>query len=97
MSGTIPQTPEDFQFWMVERVGEIQTSQATILGRIDTAIANHEALVDRVSNLEGNAKDARKWENIKFTAAGLVQGAVVWFKHSGAAHVAAHAATLLGF
>jgi len=78
----IPETPEQFQLWMVQQVGEIHTANAAILGKIDTALANHDALEKRVGGIEDDAKDARKWENIKFAGAGFVQAAVIWFKHS---------------
>jgi hypothetical protein len=93
----IPETPEQFQLWMVQQVGDIHTANAAILGEIKTALANHDALEKRVESVEDDAKDARKWENIKFAGAGFVQGVIIWFKHSGAVHTAQSIASLLGF
>jgi hypothetical protein len=80
----IPRTPEEFQLWMVEKVGEIQTSQETIHGDIRVAISNHEALKDRVVKIEDAAKSAKNWENGKFLVTYLIQGLIMIFR--GGAH-----------
>jgi hypothetical protein len=86
MSGSIPQTPEEFQFWMVEKVGEIQASQATALGKLETATANYSSLEKRVSSVEDDARSATRWENGKFIAMGALQTILIWFKHTAGLH-----------
>jgi hypothetical protein len=80
----IPQTEEEFRLWMVEKVGEIQQGQATIAGDIKTSIANHNALKDRVTNIETDAKSAKNWENGKFLVTYVVQGLLMFFRRHGA-------------
>jgi hypothetical protein len=86
MPGSIPQTPEEFQFWLVEKVGEIQTSQASMNGKLDTAIAKHEALEGRVDEIVDDARSARNWENGKLLGMGLLQTAIIWLKHTAGMH-----------
>jgi hypothetical protein len=70
----IPQTEEQFRLWLVEKVGEIQTSQQTIVGDLKTSIANHNALKEQVDDLKDDAKTAKNWENGKFLVTYAVQG-----------------------
>lgn len=86
MPSFIPETPEQFQLWMVEKMGEIQTSQASMNGKLDTAIAKHGALEDRVDEIVDDARSARNWENGKLLGMGLLQTAIIWFKHSAGLH-----------
>lgn len=76
----LPKTSEEFQLWMVEKVGEIHTSQATLLGEVRVASAQHEALKDRVTNIEATARTAKHWENGKFLATFFVHGILNAFK-----------------
>jgi hypothetical protein len=71
---SIPQTEEQFRLWMVEKVGEIQTSQQTIVGDLKTAIAHHDALKDQVDDMKADAKSAKNWENGKFLVTYAIQG-----------------------
>jgi hypothetical protein len=81
----IPQTEEQFRLWMVEKVGEIQTSQQTIVGDLKTSIANHNALKEQVDDLKDDAKTAKNWENGKFLVTYAFQGLMFLFgRHHGA-------------
>lgn len=75
----IPQTEEQFRLWMVTKVGEIQQGQATIAGHIETAIANHDALKERVVSIEDDSKSAKNWENGKFLVTYAIQGLMFLF------------------
>jgi hypothetical protein len=80
----IPKTPEEFQIWMVEKVGEIHTTQAVMNGKLDVSISEHRALEQRVSSIERDNRSARYWENGKILALLLLQAAGKIFvgKHS---------------
>ena len=81
----IPQNEEQFRLWMVQKVGEIQTSQETIVGDLKTAIANHNALKDQVDDIKSDAKTAKNWENGKFLVTYAIQGFLMLFgRHHGA-------------
>ena len=76
----LPSTPEEFQIWMVQKVGEIHTDVATVKGDVKVAIANHDALKSRVTNIERDARVAKYWENGKMLAMLVLNGAsrFVW-------------------
>ena len=81
-----PLTPDGMNRWLFKKLTEIELKNETLHGDVRVAIANHEALEKRVTDVEVDAKDARKWENIKFAGTGFVQAAVIWFKHTAGLH-----------
>lgn len=80
----IPQTEEQFRLWMVEKVGEMQASQQTIVGNLNTTLAKHDALKERVISIEDDAKTAKNWENGKFLVTYAFQGLMFLFRRHGA-------------
>jgi hypothetical protein len=54
----LPKTPEEFQLWMVEKVGDIHTKQADLLGELRVMTAKHDALEARVDVIVSDAKRA---------------------------------------
>lgn len=74
MSDSLPRTTEEFQLWMVQKVGEIHTSQAQLAGDVKVAISNHEALKARVDEIEREARTAKYWENGKILAMVFIHG-----------------------
>jgi hypothetical protein len=97
MDAVLPKTQEEFNLYFFTKLNEMDKSNETLHGDVRVAIANHNALEKRVGSVEDDAKEARKWENIKFAGAGFVQGVIIWFKHSGAVHTAQSIASVLGF
>jgi len=75
MSDQLPRTPEEFQLWMVEKVGEIHTSQAAMAGDLKVAMTEHRALKDRVKGIEAEARSAKHWENGKILGLALIHAA----------------------
>ena len=76
----LPKTQEEFQLWMVEKVGEIHTKQAEILGEVKVTTANHDALKSRVDGIVVDARSAKHWENGKFLVTFAIQSAMHLFK-----------------
>ncbi len=72
MNGQVPSTPEEFQLWMVQKVGEIHTSQAQMAGDLRVAVSEHRALKTRVDSIERDARVAKYWENGKFIVLGSI-------------------------
>ena len=80
MSDSLPRTPDEFQLWMVQKVGEIHTSQAQLAGDVRVAMTQHKALKDRVDTVVADAKTAKHWENGKLLGLFVVHGIANIFK-----------------
>jgi len=65
---------------MVEKVGEIHTTQAQLSGDVRVAIAQHESLKAQVEDIKRDQRMAKHWENGKFLATFLVHGLLNAFK-----------------
>jgi hypothetical protein len=80
MSAFDTSTDEGFKQFLIEKIGEIHTSSATMEGNFKAAMEQHAALKERVGNIERAARSAGHWENGKFIALTLVHAAANIFK-----------------
>lgn len=75
-----PRTAEEFRIWMVQKVGEIHTSQAAMAGDLRVAVAEHGSLRERVTAMEKENQTAKYWENGKILGLLLIQAAGKYFR-----------------
>ena len=76
MDALLPKNQEEFNLYFFNKLNEMDKSNETLHGDVRVSIANHVALKERVSDIEDDAKSAKKWENGKFLATYVLQGLV---------------------
>jgi hypothetical protein len=76
MDAPLPKNQEEMNLWLFKKLNDMELSNETLHGDVRVSIANHDALKQRVGNIESDAKSAKNWENGKFLATYVLQGLI---------------------